>query len=280
MRGMVVWNVLATAVNFLVEIFGFALGFILNPVAWLVEMVVAVPILGRFGRQVLCIVQEVFVRGLGLLDMLLNLIGFRPEKRVRLRVIILQDAAGPIARKEDVSRLCEKTIDVFWQANIRVIPDTLFHLATPFHDKPKVSDAYIREVDHGTIEGITRSGGGAASYLEDLWITGAALQWFMATRCFWGCFRRFLGYGAPLTCFVIRQIDGALGVSLGPLTDYLTMQELGKSGDATIAHEMGHACGLLHASDPSNLMTGERTDTQLTTAQKIWIRNSRHVTYF
>jgi hypothetical protein len=277
---MVVWNVVATAVNFLVEIFGFVLGFILNPVAWLVEMVFAVPTLGRFARQVWSLVQEVAVRGLGLLDLLLNLLGFSPEKRVRLRVIILQDATGPIAPKADVSRLCEKTIDVFWQANIRVIPDTLFHLATPFHDKPTASDDFIREVDHATIEGITRSGGSVASYFEDLWITGAAFQWFMSTRCFWGCFRRLLGYGSPLTCFVIRQIDGALGISLGPLTDYLTMQELGKAGDATIAHEMGHACGLLHASDPSNLMTGPRTNTLLTTGQKIWIRNSRHVTYF
>jgi len=46
----------------------------------------------------------------------------------------------------------------------------------------------------------------------------------------------------------------------------------------TIAHELGHCCGLWHVEDAGNLMRPAADSEAMTRAQQAVFRNSRHVT--
>ncbi len=48
--------------------------------------------------------------------------------------------------------------------------------------------------------------------------------------------------------------DAALGNSLGPLTDYVTVERPDVADKDTIAREVGHACGLLHKKPSTTFM--------------------------
>jgi hypothetical protein len=87
----------------------------------------------------------------------------------------------------------------------------------------------------------------------------------------------------PITIFIVRDITGKIGCSLGPLTDYVTLSIKGVASESTLAHEIGHCCGLLHRDDtPDNLMypQGSRTDNKVTGWQKFAVRNCRHCTFW
>lgn len=95
------------------------------------------------------------------------------------------------------------------------------------------------------------------------------------------------GYGTPITAFVVENVVDMNGCSLGPLTDYVTVDLTGMAyltthsdrRPSTLAHELVHACGLGHAARKSNLMyrTRER-GRRLNRLQKAIARGSRHVT--
>jgi hypothetical protein len=85
----------------------------------------------------------------------------------------------------------------------------------------------------------------------------------------------------PVTAFVVLDIDHASGCSLGPLTDYVTLDPGGARNASTLAHEIAHACGLWHLRSKSNLLwrTSSRGD-KVKWWQKNIFRSSRHVTYW
>jgi hypothetical protein len=85
----------------------------------------------------------------------------------------------------------------------------------------------------------------------------------------------------PVTAFVVLDIDHASGCSLGPLTDYVTLDPDGAKNASTLAHEIAHACGLWHVQSKSNLLwrTFSRGD-EIKWWQKNIFRGSRHVTYW
>ena len=99
------------------------------------------------------------------------------------------------------------------------------------------------------------------------------------------------GYAAPVTAFIVRDVEDVKGCSLGPLTDYVTLGldglENSDPGDDVappskwLAHEIAHACGLWHDSyGNSNLINpDEGSGIELTRFQRSVLRNSRHVTY-
>ena len=84
-----------------------------------------------------------------------------------------------------------------------------------------------------------------------------------------------------ITAFVVLDIDHASGCSLGPLTDYVTLDPHGARNASTLAHEIAHACGLWHLRSKSNLLwrTFSRGD-EVKWWQKNIFRSSRHVTYW
>ena len=95
---------------------------------------------------------------------------------------------------------------------------------------------------------------------------------------FHATFRRISGYGAPLMVFVVEDLAGFGGCSLGWLSDYVTVKT---NSLKTTAHELGHACNLLHQKDAHNLMhpSSMRLEPVTLTAWQIAVlRASRHVT--
>lgn len=85
----------------------------------------------------------------------------------------------------------------------------------------------------------------------------------------------------PVTTFVVIDIAGAIGCSLGPLTDYITLDRAGAKNDSTLAHELAHACGLWHVKERSNLLFRFKSrGNEVNWWQKNIFRSSRHITYW
>ncbi|HEY7562075.1 MAG TPA: matrixin family metalloprotease [Gaiellaceae bacterium] len=89
------------------------------------------------------------------------------------------------------------------------------------------------------------------------------------------------GSGAPITVFVVRDVLGKAGCSLGPLVDHVTVDRSAHAEPRlrVLAHELGHACGLPHSSAAENLMLPSRMGDRLQPWQVAVFRSSRHVTY-
>lgn len=87
-----------------------------------------------------------------------------------------------------------------------------------------------------------------------------------------------VGYGAPVTAFVVRSMAHAAGCSLGPLTNYVTVTAAAMRGATprVLAHELGHACCLLHRKEEHNLMIPAAGE-HLTRWQVAVVRGSPHV---
>jgi hypothetical protein len=212
--------------------------------------------------QISNVIKETVNRLLGLVDLVLYLIGIQPYKKIRLRVMILRGPEGqPLASEADVALAVAEMSDVFDKnAHTRVIAAEPL-VSTGNDGAPP--EALNVHCDDG-------------AWQEDFGPTG-------------GYFRResarnlsgtLLGYGAPVTVFIVQEISGKGGCSLGPLTDYVTQEARTVGNNRLMAHEVAHACGLWHSKDTPNLMYPRRPGSQMARWQAAILRNSRHVTYF
>ncbi|MCP4582036.1 MAG: hypothetical protein GY839_10485 [candidate division Zixibacteria bacterium] len=279
-----VWEVIVTIVIFVVAVIEAIVGTIISFIDFIIEVILSIPIIGRLIREILSIIQEIIYRIIGLVDALAWALGIRPEKKLRMCVIIMRDERGLVADPAMVIEEVQAAADIFRsQANVRLIPCALANIKTPFHDDDSAGNEYIHEMDSASRDDLLDISCGAGAWWEDLWLEGSAYNMIMTRSCFCGNARRLLGYGSPVTVFVVRSIDGGntTGCSLGPLTDYITVVGTETTDKTTIAHESGHACGLWHVGGTTNLMFG--TDSNLrrdmSNFQAINFRNSRHVTY-
>jgi hypothetical protein len=93
------------------------------------------------------------------------------------------------------------------------------------------------------------------------------------------------GTTSPVTVFIVSDVEGKSGCSLGPLTDYVTVDigglidPGGKLGHApwTLAHELGHACNLWHHGDTLMRPGSSGRRDYLKRWQKAVLRASSHV---
>jgi Matrixin len=218
------------------------------------------------------VVKEAANRGLGLPELAGQIFGLTPTKRLRLRVVILRDEKSlPLAEARDVLPSVEAAQSIFErQARIKVLPLAGRFVETL--DAPSPADALDVHCDYDAWkEGLREAGNFFETYLGQ----HAAVM--------------LTGYAAPVTAFVVRHIEGKAGCSLGPLSDYITVaawglshcgeDEEGRALPRLLAHEVGHACGLWHVRDPSNLMHPLGPGVTLRPWQKAILRNSRHVTH-
>jgi hypothetical protein len=204
-----------------------------------------------------------FVWGLaiGIPDLL---VGFLlPAKNLRIQVFVLANANHPPADAVAVQHAIDFANTTFANRfNVKLLP---------------CGASWIEILDVGVPEAAMRVSCGLRGYKEE-W--GEAGEFFNSHLAGWN--------GAPVsgtfpvTVFIVPEIFGKYGCSMGPLTDYVTVaaQALGL-GSSTMAHEIGHACNLSHSFGKSNLMCSASTrgDT-VHWWQKNLLRSSRHVLWW
>jgi hypothetical protein len=190
-----------------------------------------------------------------------TLAGSRRRKRLRVRVMILRDETGkPVATPEDVEpALAEARRVLLEQAAIELLPALEPIVATLEVPAPPAA------LDSPCAEG---------SWRADFGTGGAFFRRFSARR-------GANGARAPVTVFVVRDVLGKAGCSLGPLVDYVTVDMTALEGRTrrVLVHELGHACGLPHSRAAGNLMLPKRMGERLQPWQAAVLRSSRHVTY-
>jgi len=220
--------------------------------------------LAAAATQSLSLTREVVSRIVGSPDFLASLAGARREKKLRVRILVVRGGDGqPVASVEQVETALGESLAVLArEAQTRVLPaDRTLVALMEGPAPPEALDAPC------STNGLWRT---------DLGLGGS---WFRANRFRAGY--RFLGRGAPLTVFVVHDVVGKCGCSLGPFGDYITIDAEGLTGGTQriLAHEIGHSCGLPHTKRDGNLMRSRAPGEQMTRLQRAVFRSSRHVTY-
>jgi hypothetical protein len=194
---------------------------------------------------------------INILDTLFGFLNW-PEKKLRIKVFILQDPqAVPVVLPPELDTAIEYAKRSFKKNfNTRLLPYR--------------SGQQFAEVLQIRAPGkVLYTKGSIGALGEEFTITGS----FFASN--------LSGSFYPVTAFVVLDIDHASGCSLGPLTDYVTLDPDGAKNASTLAHEIAHSCGLWHIRSKSNLLwrTFSRGD-EVKWWQKNIFRGSRHVTYW
>lgn len=208
------------------------------------------------------ILKETFKRGVGLAELGAAAVGVQPYKQLRLRVVILRDETGqPLCPLHDVRASWEEAQRIFsQQARVRIVAAPPSIVVVP---SPSPLAALNVHCDDGAWQ---EDFDGAGDYFRK--------------NCAQTPSGRWTGYSAPVTVFIVRDISNKGGCSLGPLTDYVTLEAgmLNRARARLLAHEVAHACGLWHSNDKENLMFPRGPGDRLTRWQALLLRNSRHVT--
>lgn len=183
---------------------------------------------------------------------------------LRVAVVILSNADGPLCQPGDVTASLDRAQQIFQQAGIRVRPVSIRVVAGPAPEhalRPRANQKLL---------------------LDDLL---GRTEWY----------RRFepgeAGIGSPVTVVVVEEIAGrTTGCSLGMTADWVVCQaSLFNRGnphtydETVLAHELGHALNLPHHKDNKNLMfpssspPDQLRGTELQSWQKLVLGGNRHV---
>jgi hypothetical protein len=207
------------------------------------------------------VLRETGNRVAGIPELAGSLAGGRRPKKLRIRVVILRDEQGrPVATPEDVEPSLAEARRILRQAlAIDLLP---------------AAEPLVRTVDVPAPPAALDSPCAEGSWRADFGEGGA----FYRRHSERGT---VTGSGGPITVFVVRDVLGKAGCSLGPLVDHVTVDMTALEGKRlrVLAHELGHACGLPHTSAPENLMLPRRMGDRLQPWQVAVFRSSRHVTY-
>lgn len=238
-----------------------AVSTVLNGAAGLIELAFSIPFVGRLLGMFWSAVADLFWRGV---DLILEVSGLRITKKLRIVILDLTTAPpvglalpappgyiGAIQRAKDIYRQ---------EANVELIVS---------------SEERVAGAPYGALHPRCDSG----AIWDDLTTTGTYYAATTATRLFDWNFLRLIGFASPIVVFVVDDVRGKDGCSMGPFTDYVVIQSNGEC----LAHELCHACGLLgHVDDPLNLQHSDCGGAYLKILkpwQELVVRGSRHVSF-
>jgi hypothetical protein len=251
----------------------------LNLVGAAVDLVFCIPVAGRALKWVWNSILTLLQFLAGLIEIILWRAGFRPIKKMRIGFLVLSQENGErLAQPADLPPAIDYIQQVFQPARIEVLP--AFPPPKRLSESGEDNEAlqWMRELSPSDSARMRRVGCNLRALLQDLGLPGSSYQIQTLRNSFHATVRRISGYGAPLMVFVVEDLSGFGGCSLGWLSDYVTV----KTGSLkTSAHELGHACNLLHHRDEHNLMhpSSVRFSTvTLNPWQIALLRASRHVT--
>src|SRR6266508_2434431 len=242
---------------------------VLDVVAFVVNLVLSIPIIGGIIRTVLNWVTEIIWRIVGLLDLVASLVGIRFEKRMYVGVIIPSRDGRPITTEAAILPQIEKAKELYKKlCNVKIV----------------YTGACVAGMD--APEGALEVGCDAGGFFSDWWIGGSYFELVSATCKFEDGWRRVLGYGAQIIVFCIADVlpdtatSSTVGCSFASTHNYVVVEA--SAGESVAAHEIGHACWLAHVDDRTNLMwpSNLAADPTLTNGQIALVRCSKHCVYF
>ena len=209
-------------------------------------------------RAVVRIVVEIVYRVINFV-----LVWLPIKKKMRISILILEDENGrPLVKDTDLTTAVEFAKKTF---------NDKFRVKLKFYGEPGIQ-TLTKPAPKAALDVSCDSGALSNEF-------GEAGEFFANNLAGWNVIPIHLGF--PITVFIVRDITGKIGCSLGPLSDYVTVSTKGVFSDSTLAHEMGHCCGLLHRDDTNNLMfANDGRGNKVTGWQKFVVRNSRHCTFW
>ncbi len=221
-------------------------------------------------KKIINVIKDIAWRAAGGVDFIASLLGIRLRKYLRLQVYILSKNGGPVQKPAYVETWLRKTIEIFdKKVNVEVRRP---NLAVDFinviqEDAPTYA---LNPPNHG-FGNYFRD---AADYFDDhCTYPRTGLGSFLAD---------WLGYGEPIYAFVVDEIqNNKAGSVYWWGVNYCIIAS--DAGLTTMAHELGHVCGLTHWGSAHNLMKRDRDhskDCDLNRLQISWIRDSRFVVFF
>jgi hypothetical protein len=244
-----------------------------NALAAVIDLFFCIPVIGRLGKWGWNIVATLAHAPFGLIEWAFLAMGKKPEKKLKLAVVLYTKEDGlPYADTSKVIEQLEHTAKLYKdKANIKVSSAKATASEAPSED-------WITIHEYPPSEKVLKVGCNKYAFGQDLWVTGTMYQFTALTKLFHTNFRRIIGYGSPVVVYIVEDIHEFSGCSIGPLSDYVTIDS---KGLVSIAHEVGHACTLFHENnDEDNLMHPKGSEkTKLTTKQIAMMRASRHITF-
>jgi hypothetical protein len=267
--------IVLTVVKWVARIVCEVVDFFLDMVAFILNILEAIPVIGGIVRTILNWTLEItwrIVQALNLVDLGLTFAGIQIPKRMYVKVIILNQAGieggrVPLTTEAAVMPHITAAQNIYkTQCNINLI----YRGACI---APQQTPGAALSVDCGV-----------GGFFEDWQLAGSYYQLVTSTCGFSDGWRRLTGLGGEI--FVIVLLDVApntpgdtVGCSFGPTHDYVVVEA---NHPEAIAHEMGHACGLVwHHPSSTNLMfrSTVSTATTLSRFQAAVVRNSRHCSF-
>ncbi|MCB0725174.1 MAG: hypothetical protein KDC73_10775 [Ignavibacteriae bacterium] len=293
----VLWDIGTSAINAVIVTLESVLGWVLSAIGFVIELIESIPVIGTIIKYIFNFISTVVSVVFSIGDTILGAIGIRPEKILRVCTIILRDENGNLVSSTEVAKqLLQVACDIYKRdCNVRVIPSKPFQYFSGFSEAETVSDDWIILDSNSSDSDILDVR--CDSFNSAFGTPTSSFQLKSSILCFFGSWRRILGYGAPVTCFIIRNIPDAIGCHIA-FTDYATIEGsfiFPYSSPRTLGHEVGHACMLPHScvnNDNSNMMATQdqcnpfstippdRVNPRINNIQALAIRASKHVTYF
>jgi hypothetical protein len=249
--------------------------FAVNFIGAIINTILSFPFLGPWVRALIRLLVEFWSQVVGLIDAAGRLVGIRIPKFLRICIIILREENDqPVVEPSDLDAAITFARRTFYEgAGVHVRVQGIYTVGQP---SPRDN------LDVNTEEG---------AVWDELWLPGGYFQASANYHCFENAFNLAIGLASPVVVFVTRSVrGGTTGCSLLTLTDYVTVERgtlVGGDADPTVlAHELGHACTLVHTPNQSTLMFGTSSNdpgklrgSYIPPYQVTMLRSSRHVTF-